>query len=78
MSTFTKAQALKEIRTIATENGMTFKRSSSTKINDKPTYTFISKRTGNTLITPTLFWCAYANCMSGYVADVGAYDSAAN
>ena len=68
MTNYTQKEAIKEIRSIAKANGMTFRRQNAT-INNFQAYKFINRETGETVISNCTFWSAYANCMSGYVQD---------
>ena len=64
---YTQAQAAKEIRKIAKDAGMTFKRQNA-RINGKQAYMFTDRLTGIRIISNCTFWSAYECCMSGYVA----------
>lgn len=66
MRNYTQKEAAKEIRKIARENGMTFKKQNA-YINGQQAYMFTNRRTGEKVITNCTFWSAYENCMNGYV-----------
>jgi hypothetical protein len=63
---FKKAEALKEIRLEAKNNGLTFKEN-GVKINGTPLYAFVDRKTGETLMDNCRFWTAYEDCQSGYI-----------
>lgn len=67
MSTFTYAEALKEIREIAKSSGLTFKRQSHS-INGKASYKFVDRETGEAKLENVTLWSAYENCMCGYIS----------
>ena len=62
----TQAEAIKEIRKIAKENGLTFKRGNGT-INNKPFYRFCERSTNVVVLDNQSFWTAYEDCVSGYI-----------
>ena len=64
-NTITYAEAMQEVRSIARENGMTFKRQNAT-INGKQAYKFVGEL-GQVVGENFTLWSAYENCMSGYV-----------
>lgn len=64
---YTMKEAEKEMRVIAKENGLTFKRQSA-KINGSQAYMFTNRKTGAVVISNCTFWSAYDCCMSGFVA----------
>ena len=66
---YTMAEATKEIRKIAKNNGMTFKKMANIKMNGGSLYMFVNRKTGEKIIWNCTFWSAYENCMSGLVAE---------
>jgi len=70
MSNYTQAEAIKEIRKIAKENGMTFKRQDA-RINGKQAYMFVNRESGAVILSNCTFWSAYQNCMSGAIESLG-------
>ncbi len=60
------SDAIKEVRKIAKQNGMTFKTQNS-KINGTQAYQFIDRETGIVKGSNFTVWTAYENCMSGYI-----------
>jgi len=67
MTNYTRAEAIKLIRKTARDNGMTFKRQ-RIRINGHASYCFVNRQTGVPVIENMLFWTAWENCMSGYIA----------
>jgi hypothetical protein len=66
---YTQSEAIKEIREIAKDNGLTFKRGNIT-INGKPSYRFCERGTDNVVLDNQLFWTAYENCMNGCIEKI--------
>ncbi len=69
MKNYTNAQALKEIRLIAKNNGLVFKKQNAT-INTMQAYRFTNRKTGLTVASNFTFWSAYENCVSGYIDSI--------
>lgn len=70
MEKYTRAEVAKEIRAIAKENGMTFKRQPRLTINGNAAYMFVDRRSGERVIENCTFWSAYQNCISGAVENL--------
>jgi len=62
----TYAEALKDIRKTARDNGMTFKRQKGSKI----LFCFVIRGTDKVIEDMYTLWNAYENCMSGYIATI--------
>jgi len=67
MQNYTQAEAAKEIRLIAKNAGLTFKRQNA-RINGNQAYMFTNRDTGETVISNCTFWSAYECCLSGFVS----------
>ena len=61
---FRRSEADKEIRVIAKNNGLTFKRGNF-NINGKAGYMFVNAF--SKIVCQGNFWACYENCMSGYI-----------
>jgi len=65
---YTKAEAAKEMREVAREVGLTFKKMESMTINNRPAYKFVTRGVGEMVLGECTFWVAYENVCSGYVS----------
>lgn len=63
--------AAKEIRKIARNNGLTFKRIPGATLNGAALYRFVRRDNGSVVLDNCQFWTAYENCMSGYIDKLG-------
>lgn len=63
MTKFTQTEAAKEIRAIAKQAGMTFKRQNGS--NHIALYMFVDRSNGDIKLDNLTFWCAYRACMIG-------------
>lgn len=66
MINYSLNDALKEVRKIAKENGLTFKRM-NTSLNGEMRWMFIDRKSGEKVLENCRFWTAYEDCMSGYI-----------
>ena len=67
MSNITQQEAAKEIRKIAKERGLTFKRQ-PLQNKSNVLYHFVNRSTHKPVVEDCSFWVAYENCMSGYIS----------
>ena len=66
MTNYKQAEAAKEIRATAKENGLIFKKQNAT-INGAQAWMFTDRATGQKVLENCLFGTAYENCMNGYI-----------
>tara|TARA_R110000772_G_scaffold143805_1_gene253381 strand:+ start:843 stop:1085 length:243 start_codon:yes stop_codon:yes gene_type:complete len=63
----TTKDTLKEVRIVATRNGLTFKVDNRRYINGKPAYRFIDKETKETVLSNMNLSMALNNVCSGFI-----------
>ena len=67
MPNITQQEAAKEIRRIAKEKGLTFKRQ-PLQNKSLTLYHFVDRGSHKPVVEDCSFWVAYENCMSGYIS----------